>query len=299
MKLFTAGFGLLLGSLVATAQAQDGPPARKWGMQVDALGLYQGKADLSGGGSFTADREFLRIGGRYVFDEGASAGVSVSTGRLNYDFDTPGQDPWSGINDVRVSVPISFGIGDTTRVIIAPSVRWDYQDGASSSDGYTWGAFGGVSWRVNERLRIGPAIGAFTQIEDSQLEVFPALLIDWSITDRLSLSTLRAAGATQGPGVTLSYALSDAFSLSLASRYESIRFRLDDQGTAPGGVGQDRSIPVVLTLDWEPRPYFAASVFARAEFNGQVQLEDNSGNTLSEQDYDTAPVTGFAFRLRF
>jgi len=286
---------VLAGSAVAQ---QSGPPTG-WGVRVDGLAAYQGSTDIDGGGSFSANRAFLRVGGLYRMQGGTSAGLAVSVGRLDYDFDVPGVDPWAGINDLRISAPIGFAVGQRARAFVSPSVRWDYQDGASSSDGMTWGAFGGVAWQINDRLRLGPAIGAFTQIEDDELDVFPALLVDWQISDRLSLSTGQAAGATQGPGLSLGYALSDTMSLSLASRWENIRFRLDDEGIAPGGVGQDRSVPVVLTLDWEPQPYISGSIFAGAEFNGQLQLEDTNGETISEQDYDTAPVAGFAFGLRF
>jgi hypothetical protein len=304
MKIAAIRNALVASSLlVATAvgvQAQNaGAPRTGWVTSVDGLALYQGRSQMSEGGHMSASRAFLRVGGMYLTGQGASAGVSISSGKLDYDFDVPGEDPWGGVNDLRLSAPIRFRAGDRANVFIVPSLRWDYQDGAKASDGQTWGVFGGVSWRVNDSLSIGPAFGAFSKLQDSQPEVFPALLINWKISQRLALATGQSAGATQGPGLSLSYQVSDVVSLSLAGRYESLRFRLDDTGVAPGGVGQDRSMPVVLTLDWKPKPFIRASVFAGAEFNGQVQLEDNSGVTLSEQDYETAPVAGFAFRLRF
>jgi hypothetical protein len=40
-------------------------------------------------------------------------------------------------------------------------------------------------------------------------------------------------------------------------------------------------------------------VFAGAKFNGTLKVEDAFGTVVGEQDYDTAPVAGFAFRLFF
>ena len=54
-----------------------------------------------------------------------------------------------------------------------------------------WGLFAGIAWDINENLSIGPGFGAFTQIEDDDLDVFPILLVDWDITPKLSLSTNR------------------------------------------------------------------------------------------------------------
>ena len=106
-------------------------------------------------------------------------------------------------------------------------------------------------------------------------------------------------GATQGPGLTLGYAVSDSVNLSLSARSERVRFRLDGSGLAPNGVGQDQSIPLVASLDYEPNPGLAISVFAGAEFNGELTLEDSRGTEISRQTYETAPIAGFAFRLRF
>ena len=91
-----------------------------------------------------------------------------------------------------------------------------------------------MAWRINEDLTVGPGIGVFDRIEDST-RVFPILLIDWNIRERWNLSTGRGLAASQGPGLTLSYNLSPAWSFGLSGRYEEVQFRLDDEGPAPGG----------------------------------------------------------------
>ena len=64
-------------------------------------------------------------------------------------------------------------------------------------------------------------------------------------------------------------------------------------------VGEDRSFPVVLSMNYEPNPGLSLTAFAGAEFNGELRLDNATGVTISRQSYDTAPVAGFAFRLRF
>ena len=270
-----------------------------WNAQIDGFAAFQGSADLSGGGSFTANRAFLRAGSFYGFGDGNSAGVSVSFGQFDYEFSQALNQPWTGIQDVRISAPFRFRVGETASLFIAPQIRWDYQRGASASDGQTAGIFGGIAWQVSDSLTIGPAFGAFTQLEKSGLDLFPALLVDWDINDRWNLNTGSGLGATQGPGVTLKYAFNDTLGISLSARSERVRFRLDGTGLAANGIGEDKSIPVVLALDYNPNPGLSFSIFAGAEFDGQLTLDDASGVEISRQSYETAPLAGVALRVRF
>lgn len=298
---FNRNYGAVFGAVLALgpgtqaiSQGQTG-----WFTVVDGLAVYQGSSNLSGGGSFSASRGFLRAGGIYRFGGGNSAGLFVSYGEFSYDFDFSGNQPWDDIRDVRVSAPLRFAIGGNASLFVSPQIRWDYQRGVDASDGRTYGAFAGISWRVNDRLEIGPAIGAFSQLSDDDTEIFPALLVNWKISDRATLSTGTGLGATQGPGLSLSYELTDAWDLSVSVRSERVRFRLDDTGLAPGGVGEDSSIPVVISVGYAPNPAVSFSAFAGAEFNGELKLDTASGVEVSRQSYDTAPIAGFAFRVRF
>ncbi|WP_223426807.1 hypothetical protein [Tateyamaria pelophila] len=89
-----------------------------------------------------------------------------------------------------------------------------------------------------------------------------------------------------------------AIELSFLARLEDAEFRFGKSGLAPVGVGKDSNIPVILALDYSPNPGLSISVFAGAAFRGELELEDASGNRVSKQDCDTAPLAGFAFRLR-
>ncbi|SDD75572.1 hypothetical protein [Ruegeria marina] len=292
-------FWIVLLSVFA-AHPGHAQPRPGWTPIVDGLVLYQDEADLSGGGQVSATRSFIRAGGLYRAENGASAGVLISYGQVDYDFEgAVGVQPWGDVRDIRVSAPLRFPVGERASLFVSPQVRWNHEKGASASDGRTWGMFAGMAWQVNDRLRIGPAFGAFSELGDSGAKVFPALLIDWQMADRWSLSTGGGLGATQGPGLTLSYAVSDALSLSFGARSENVRFRLDGTGPAPGGVGEEKSIPVVLSLDYAPNPGTRLTVFAGAELDGELVLENAAGAEISRQSYGAAPVAGFAFRVRF
>lgn len=270
-----------------------------WGTSLDGLTVFQGDADLSGGGAFSANRTFLRAGAVYSYGNGDSIGLAASIGQFNYNFDATSTQPWDTITDLRIAAPLRIGFGNRASAFFVPQVRWDYETGASASDGVTYGVFAGVAWEVNDRLTVGPAFGAFSELGDSGIDAFPALLVDWDITDRWNLSTGAGIGATSGPGLALSYAVTDAVSVGLSARSESVRFRLDGSGVAANGIGEDESLPVVVSVSYAPNPGLSMSAFVGAEFDGQLSLENASGTVVSQQSYDTAPIAGLSVRLRF
>ena len=128
--------------------------------------------------------------------------------------------------------------------------------------------------------------------------MFPILLIDWNFGERWNLSTGRGLAASQGPGLTLGYQLSEQWRLGVAGRYEDIQFRLDENGSTPGGVGEDRALPLVFTAAWEPSRAVRIGMFAGVEFGGELTLYDAAGNTLESREYDTVPVYGATIEFR-
>jgi hypothetical protein len=290
--LHLAAAVLVTSALPVAAQMPDRP----FVFALEGLAAGQSDADLDGGGSFSSTRLYGRAGGLHRFDAG-SIGVFASTGRIDYDFsDTVA--PWGEVRDVGFSVPVRYTVGRAD-IFVSPSLRYDYEDGADREDGQTAGAFLGFAWQFSDRLTLGPAFGIFSELESDSPNIFPAILVDWEITDRARLSTGPAIGATQGPGLSFDYGVTDRLRLGIAGRYENIRFRLDDDGPAPGGIGQDTSFPLVVTLDYEPFPGSRLAAFAGAEFGGEVRLEDARGRTIETREYDPAPVVGFAFRIGF
>lgn len=285
---------VLLFGCFSTASAQ--MPDRPILFAIDALAAGQGKAGLDGGGSFTANRVFGRVGGLYRF-EGGSVGLFLGAGQIDYDFGST-IAPWDTVRDESVNIPFRLSVGQA-EIFVAPGLRYDYEDGADREDGRTWGAFAGIGWRFSETLTLGPAFGAYTEIGSDDLDLFPAILVDWQITDRARLTTGPTVGATQGPGLAFDYAVTEDLRLGVAGRFENIRFRLNDKGPAPGGIGQDRSFPLVLTLDYAPFPGSRLAAFAGAEFGGELRLEDASGALVEMREYDPAPIIGVAFRFGF
>lgn len=290
----------LLALLAAPAlAAEEGRPASV-AFRLDAAVFHRSFADLSGGGGFRATRLDVEPGLDLFFSRSFGASLGLGFSHHRYEFEgTEGVDPWGAVESFRLSAFARWALDDRWTLFGGPSLRFAAERSADLADGASVGGFAGAAFAVSETLRIGPGVGAFTEIEDSAV-VFPFLLVDWEFAPDWSLSTGRGPGATRGPGLTVEWSFADDFSVALGARWEELRFRRDDDGApASGGVGEDESFPVILELAWRPAPRTRVSLFAGTSFGGRLRLIDRSGRELADRDYDPALFLGVALSLPF
>ena len=278
-------------------------PESKWFTLIQGGFLYQFESDLdNSNGCFTADRFFIQPEIRYSPDRTISYSLSFGYGYDGYNFKGDegfgSLSPWSDIHSFRLSAPIRYSKGSNWSFFIAPTIRITGESGVDLNDSFTGGIFTGFAYRINERLTIGPGVGFISQIEDDA-SIFPVLIINWKITDTLSLETGRGLGATLGPGISIKWQISEQWNLTLGGRYEKLRFRLDDRAETPNGIGQDESFPIFSGITYNINSSARLSLIGGFETSGELQLEDQNGNVLNEQDYESAAFGGFSFYYRF
>ena len=290
----------ILHAAPAQAQPQQGSP---WSFTFDGGGAHRSESDFKDGpGAVSVDRWFLGAGVNYGWSPRSSVGLSVGTGRSNYDFNDltsfGAGEPWGTIEDSRLSFSARFGVGEKGVAFIIPSIRMNGEKGASNSDSRTYGLFGAVAWRIDENLTIGPGFGVFSRLEGSTT-FFPILAIDWTFAERWNLSTGKGLASSRGPGLALTYKLNENWDLGIAGRYEDQEFRLAETGIAPGGVGRDQSFPLIFKADLKPNKKMNFSVFAGVAFGGNLRIKDAADNLVEESDYELAPLFGGSFEFRF
>jgi outer membrane receptor protein involved in Fe transport len=285
---------------VHAAPPQAGDSTWRWTFQAAAV--YQFETDLDKGGDVSVNRYFASLSATRQFSSRLNIGLDIGYGEDSYDFSgTTGfgaLDPWGQIRELRISVPIRYFASREWALFALPSLRYQAEQGASLDDGQTGGLIAGAIYRFSDTFSIGPGLGVFSEIEDDA-SVFPILLIDWKLTDTLSLETGGGLAASRGPGLQLTWQPTSQWRLALGGRYEKIRFRLDDKGAAPGGVGEDEAIPLYALAEYSWSDDLKLSLIGGAEVGGNLRLEDRSGNLISETDMDTAPFIGLTFKGRF
>ncbi len=277
-------------------------PEEGWSLSLRGGAAHQFETGLDDGGEFRVNRLFLQGGARYAPDHRRSVSLALGYGFDGYEFSggrgIAALSPWESVHTVRVSAPVRWGVGREWTVFVIPTVRSAAESGASLGDSVSGGGFAGFSYRFGDRLTIGPGVGVMTEIEESP-DIFPVLLIDWKVTDRLRLETGRGLGASRGPGLFLRFEASERLDVSFGGRYEKLRFRLDREGVAPDGVGSDRSFPLFCGATYRFTPRAEASLVGGVALGGKLRLEDENGNRIAEEDYGAAAFLGVAFGLRF
>ena len=159
--------------------------------------VHQFDTDIDNGGSFNVNRLFIQGGPTYTTKSGTSMSLAFGYGLDDYGFSGDsrlgGRQPWEDIHTLRLSIPLRWQVSEKWRGFAAPTLRFTGESGADFSDSVTGGAFAGFSCRYSDSLSIGPGIAVLTQLEDST-NVIPILVINWKISDTLSLNTGRGIG---------------------------------------------------------------------------------------------------------
>ena len=264
--------------------------------------VYQFDTDIDDGSEFNSTRLSLQAGAGYSWDQQTNVSFSLGYSYAGYDFSGNtgfgSLNPWEDIYTLSIGVPIRFGITNNVTAFLIPSLRSTGESGAEFDETVTGGALGGFSYRLNDRLTIGPGIGIFSQLEESAT-IIPILLIDWKITDTWSLDTGRGLGATLGPGLTLNYQPNQKWRFGIGGRYEKLRFRLDKDGAIANGVGEDSSTPLFINGTYSFNQKTNISFVGGVELDGELKLEDRDGRTIREESYDTGVFLGLTFSARF
>lgn len=162
----------------------------------------------------------------------------------------------------------------------------------------SWGATGFAFRSFDRQRSLGLGLGAFEEV-DGDSRVFPFIAIDWQFNDRWRLSNPFDADALGPAGLELSYSFNDRWTLGGGTVYRSFRFRLDNEGVAPGGIGENSSVLGFLRLQRAAQRGFSVDFYVGAAMSGELALLDAEGNELAASDYDTAPFAALTLAVDF
>lgn len=275
--------------------------------------VHEFATDLSGGGSVSVDRGFAAFKAGFEVDSELSGSFGLAWGGDWYDFDgtselspTPDSAPWSDVQAIslngRVTSKGIFGLADSRwSATVGLDLRAAGEHRARPGDSLTFGGLAAVSYAFNRRLSLGAGALVSTQIEDSIL-IIPALVVYWQVTDTVLVSNVLGPEVyPTGAGIEAAWRPDATRELAIGTRYESRRFRLDDDGpiTRRNGVGEDTGFPLWARATWRLENGIRLDLVGGVSLFNTYRLDDSNGNQLAETDLDPAPFIAAFMSWKF
>jgi len=155
----------------------------------------------------------------------------------------------------------------------------------------------GATKVFSPKLILGLGAGVFRQIDETK--VFPFVIVNWQIDDKWRLTNPLRAGPAGGAGLELAYALDANWELAGGGTYREYRFRLKDDGPVPGGIGENRGIPLFARLSRKLGQKGRVDLYAGAVVGGRLEVTSADGNTTISSDYRAAPLFGLTAAMDF
>jgi hypothetical protein len=205
--------------------------------------------------------------------------------------------PWDTLFGIDVSASYRAPIDERWGYIVGAGIESSFEAGADFGDTLTFGAFGALTYAISPELVIGGGAFVSSRLEDD-VRVIPAPFIRWRASERISVTSGAGTGPT-GPGVSVFYAIDEAWTAGLSVGFRSIAARLDDEGVAPGGVGRHEAIPVVASITWKASETIELTALAGMVLGQEFEVLDSDGNRLVNEDADAAPAFAVLAKIVF
>lgn len=258
-------------------------------------------ADLDQGGKsgmwgIVANGSVLR-----QFTPQLAAGLTLRYDYQSWSFDHPaafgGSAPWSDIQRPSLAVPLRYAVASDTVIGVIPTVQWSYETGASAGDAVIYGGIVSIARTFSPRLTLGIGAGVYREIDETK--VFPFLIVDWKIDSQWRVGNPFPAGPAGGAGLELAYAASDAWEFAVGGTWRQFRFRLDNDGPAPGGIGETSGIPLFVRATYRLGKDARLDAYAGAVLGGKLTVKNADGNDVARDELSTAALLGLTISSRF
>lgn len=293
--------GLTFAASLANAKTEEAPTPEGWLTRATLGYIHQTDADLDQGGDL--GRDIAAIEASILYNQ-RDYGYQASIQYVNSSYDFDGSsgwalvDPWDDINSWTLDFGGNWSMDENWRLFANAGINSTYESGADFDDGLTLSGLLGGMYHYSDTLSIGPGIIVSEELEDGT-DILPILFINWQIAENWKLATSSGFGATQGPGLKLSYQTDSDFEVFAGLRSESMRFRLDREGIAPHGVAEDEYYRFAIGVDYRPSQAIQLQALIGYGFGGELKLDDANGNRIAKEDYDGSVILGLAGRIYF
>ncbi len=287
-------------------QQRQGPRPGEWYFNAHARYTHTFETDFDDGSdSFSDDSFRLLLTAETLIERDLQLSLSLGYGLDLYEFDGSAgfgaADPWDDVMSLGFRGRVNWSVSNDWIIFGGADLMFWREDGADWDDAITGGGLVGVTYVFDEDLQIGGGLFVGSRLEDNAL-VVPAFVLNWNISENFAITTQGRAGLTGGSGVELIYyagGRDSAWELAVGGRWDFRRFRLDEGGIAPEGVGEDVRTPIWLRLTWDINDDVSLDFYGGMTVSGEMELADQAGNVITTAEYDNAPFAGLSLRLKF
>lgn len=301
-RLFRIGIAAAIAAPVIVGPTAGANDPGSWEGTVSATTLRTSEADLDAGGNTRLASHHFRAGVDRQIGDATELGARVSYDFLDRDFSSaggPGALRHLGRTN-RVGIAGSFT--QRTRFGwsygVRPFVSWAFESGAFSEDAMSYGAALAVVAGLSGDKRIGTGARVSRDMEN-EVKLSPIILVHWELNDNWTVANPREANFTSPTGLEIRYTYGDDWGIALAGIYHSEEFRLDDQGPAPGGIGESSGILSYVRTTYRLSPALRMNGYVGALLSGKLEVEDTAGDRVASSGYDTAPFVALALEGTF
>lgn len=255
-----------------------------------AAPVFQSETGLDRGGKFSLSHYQIRGSASRSLSESLQAGISIGYDYLDFDFSGvsgfAGHRAWSSIHRIGLGLPVSFRASESWRIFISPSIDFSGESDADFIKAIRYGAAMTAAYLFRPDFSLGAGLGVFHGLEETR--VFPFLTVYWKIDENWLLANPFSAGPIGPAGLELTYSPSGLWELGGGGAYRSSRFRLDDKGIAPDGIGQLSGLPAWLRITRKFSRQYKLDLYGGVLLNGELRIENRDGRRLDSDDFDPA-----------
>ena len=293
----------LAAALPSAAQpaesARNGKIPRRW--EVHAGHRYQtpghlgnGQGELAWHDSVAGFRGGIFLPGLGLLRGGVDYAYTRFSSGSAFRLDDAVLETFGHVEEIRLSVQAFTPWSKTWSSQLFAVVSSAFESEAAPEDALSGAVALGMTRRFSARLSAGFGALLVHQMEGHSITILPIPLVDWRITQRLTLRSRQ--------DVTLTYLLGAQQRLSVAavaSFFERRQFRLADSGALAGGAVELGGYTLGFRLTWRPAPVLALEGTVEAPLDQNLRVLDRRGRKVVDTAVEDGLQLSVTVRYRF
>ena len=291
---------MLFGAPARADQAENPSRPETAPVAIAIVPSRQFDAGLEDGGRVGVSGYLVDATANLPLSESLGVGLHFAYEFADFRFSAPAKfaqaGAWGEVYRLELGGNVGYDLTPEWSVYVAPAVQVYREADAGWSNALEYGGDLTVTKDFGPALTLGFGLEGFNEL--GQVWLCPLLVVNWKVTDRLTLTNPSRPGPVGQTGLEVAYRAGGGWEVGGGAAYLSNRFRLKDAGGLGAGIAETRAVPVWGRLSRGIGKHFNLDLYAGAMIAGEVEIEDRAGGNGSDR-YDPAPFLALALSTRF